>query len=1234
MKFFYLTALLVAVCFGLSAQFTCSTPLEIECGDTVFGNTSAVPNDNSTSGAATCVTSVGTNGQYWYVFTPAADGTCTLSTEGASDYDTKIHVYTGTCGNLSCVTGDDDSGTGLLSLTSFDMVGGTPYLLRVGGFNNGAGNFQFNISCDLVTDGCTSPEACNYSPTAINDDGSCCFGLCRRLVVGGGSFVEEVAWQLFDPTPYNELICTTPGCGFQFVMNDAFGDGWNGNTFVLSDENGNIDAFGTLQDGLGPEVAIVAIGGFTSGCTDSGANNYDPSAQCDDGSCIICAAGSSLFTVNMFDLANNGWGGATWTIVDDATGASLDSGSLLAGNSDSYSGCLSPGCYTMNTTAGAQPSQVSWNIRSASGSLVAEGGAAMSIGFPWGGANCAISGCTNPVCNNYNFNAITDDASCVCPPSNDVCANATPIGCGQVLTGTTINANLDPTAVSCDVTNAITSAGVWYTFIGTGDLVNFSTCGSAGGDTKIHVFTGNCSSLECVTDNDDGCSTGFLSNISFTANNGVAYYVLVSEYGNVTEGLDFQLSMECVSCVNTPFNDECTNALPLPTGVDFYGNLCCANPDIEMDTWAGFGTEYGVWYIVNSGNYSAFDISFFSGLSAGPDLADGTDVGIGFFDGSSGCGALTSLIGGVGFNGASDGFTFNTTDYNLTINPNSNYYICISTSDPINCGDFVLNVSTSITDCTNPDACNFNPNAIADDGSCYFIGNACDDGLSETINDQYNSNCECTGDPEVVIPGCTDPTANNYNPQATIDDGSCTFSLCSSLVLFAQEVNCTPDESGMLMPGIDFSFSYDGTCTVQSLVITLNGNVSTIALAAPDNVSGSVVTVVNFPQNATFTAYFVLSDGTQSPLYTLATSSCVEQSYICDCDGTQHTIGVLSWLGDTFADDGTYSWEGQPANFNCATWGYDCGDIIGSPTADPYSVCLGNLPPNNGCSPDVIFGCTDPAANNYNPLATIDDGSCTFDIVGCTNPDACNYSLVATTDDGSCYFIGDACDDGLSATFNDQYNSNCECSGDPEVIIPGCTDPTANNYNPQATVEDGSCTYTVCENLVLTAEQTYCQPDANDILLPGMDFTFEYEGNCTIQSLVIVLDGAVYPFDLVAPDNVSGSLFSLVGFPVNSSFTAYFTLSDGTVSAEYAFATTSCDDEPTICDCDGVQHSIGVLIWLGDSFADAGTYLWAGQPVDFNCATWGYDCGDISGAPSSDPYGVCEGNLPPNNGLI
>lgn len=89
-----------------------------------------------------------------------------------------------------------------------------------------------------------------------------------------------------------------------------------------------------------------------------------------------------------------------------------------------------------------------------------------------------------------------------------------------------------------------------------------------------------------------------------------------------------------------------------------------------------------------------------------------------------------------------------------------------------------------------------------------------------------------------------------------------------------------------------------------------------------------------------------------------------------------------------------------------------------------------------------VFGCTDSSAINYNPFATVDDGSCyyendttVFNVYGCTDPDALNYNFLATIDDGSCIYLSDSTD------------------------VYGCTDPSALNYNPIATIDDGSCFY-------------------------------------------------------------------------------------------------------------------------------------------------------------------------------
>jgi hypothetical protein len=100
-----------------------------------------------------------------------------------------------------------------------------------------------------------------------------------------------------------------------------------------------------------------------------------------------------------------------------------------------------------------------------------------------------------------------------------------------------------------------------------------------------------------------------------------------------------------------------------------------------------------------------------------------------------------------------------------------------------------------------------------------------------------------------------------------------------------------------------------------------------------------------------------------------------------------------------------------------------------------------------------LYGCTDPTAYNYDPLANIDDGSCIPVVYGCTDSTMFNYNSSANTDDGSCIPFIYGCMDSIAYYYDSQANTDDGSC----CYVAGCTDPAMFNYNAAACYEDGSC---------------------------------------------------------------------------------------------------------------------------------------------------------------------------------
>ena len=102
----------------------------------------------------------------------------------------------------------------------------------------------------------------------------------------------------------------------------------------------------------------------------------------------------------------------------------------------------------------------------------------------------------------------------------------------------------------------------------------------------------------------------------------------------------------------------------------------------------------------------------------------------------------------------------------------------------------------------------------------------------------------------------------------------------------------------------------------------------------------------------------------------------------------------------------------------------------------------------------VIYGCTDATAFNYNPYANTDDGSCEANVAGCTDVNAMNFISIANVDDESCVYAYDiaqgewniqtVCEDlvisiplvgDYPVPLNDMFPSTVDITGEGQGII-------------------------------------------------------------------------------------------------------------------------------------------------------------------------------------------------------
>jgi hypothetical protein len=184
-------------------------------------------------------------------------------------------------------------------------------------------------SCDYSCVGCTDFLACNYNPSATTDDGSCCLDMCVELRMyddygdgwnGAGFIISDAVSQtilyeggLLVGSEENQMLCLMDGCYVIDVGGGHYDEeiAWEidlGYTIVSGNElvtsaNFSVGSFecASCKDPLACNYdGALPLHDFNlceysscAGCTYPGAENYDPTATIEDGSCEFASCGGT-----------------------------------------------------------------------------------------------------------------------------------------------------------------------------------------------------------------------------------------------------------------------------------------------------------------------------------------------------------------------------------------------------------------------------------------------------------------------------------------------------------------------------------------------------------------------------------------------------------------------------------------------------------------------------------------------------------------------------------------------------------------------------------------------------------------------------------------------------------------------------------------------------------------------------------------------------------------------------
>ena len=303
--------------------------------------------------------------------------------------------------------------------------------------------------------------------------------------------------------------------------------------------------------------------------------------------------------------------------------------------------------------------------------------------------------------------------------------------------------------------------------------------------------------------------------------------------------------------------------------------------------------------------------------------------------------------------------------------------------------DFSINTVCQVFGCTDPAACNFNPVATDDDGSCILppANDLCADAidLGSATTTVSGSNVDACQDNEIgEASGVFYSFTLNADADVTIET---TAGGDTQLAVFENCGDASPlafnDDGGVGLLS-QLSFGCGALVAGQTYIIMVDGFggdqfAFDLALTIDENACNPCT-----DNPVTFDMTDDFGDGWNGATYTITDYTDLLNPVVVatgDLDGADVGDGVSIGTDNLCLLDGCYLLEvsegGFPEEIQWTLSGVDGGPIVSDPIPNgaPASV---QFSINNGACPPIVLGCTDPTACNYDMAANVDDGSCTF----------------------------------------------------------------------------------------------------------------------------------------------------------------------------------------------------------------------------------------------------------------